>query len=77
MYLLDDMIEMGLKKGQKWPSPEHRLIACNVALCNPMVKDRGTLIEIVQKIRDIPQDKIKTVTFADLPSYGIGLFGGI
>lgn len=71
MYMLDEMIEMGLEEGQKWPSPAHREVACNLALCNPMVTNRSTLTDIVQKVRKIPKSKIKTVTMAGLQEYGL------
>lgn len=73
MYMLEDMIEMGLLKGQKWPTPQHRVIACNLALCNPMVRTRDDLTAIVQKVRKIPKAKVKTVRWADLPKYGLAL----
>lgn len=76
MYMLDDMIDMGLLSGQKWPSPAHRTVACNLALCNPMVKNRDTLTDIVQKVRNIPKTEIKTMTMSDLPKYGLTLFCG-
>lgn len=71
MYMLDDMIDMGLKDGQKWPTPAHREVACNLALCNPAVKTRDTLTAIVQKVRKIPKSKIETVSWSDLPKYGL------
>lgn len=73
MYAVESMIDMGLKKDQKWPSKAHRKVACEIALCNPMVTTRDQLNSIVQKVCAIPQDKIKKVTFADLPKYGLGL----
>jgi hypothetical protein len=77
MYLIEDMVDMGLKSGQDWPTPAHRLVAANIVIGNPMVRDRGTLNEIVQRVVRIPKKTIKSVTFADLPKYGIGLFAGI
>jgi hypothetical protein len=76
MYMLEDMIDMGLKKGQKWPSPAHRTVACNLALCNPLVKNRDTLTEIVQKVRAIPKTEIKVLKMGDLPKHGLTLFCG-
>jgi len=73
MYMLESMIDMGLKAGQDWPTPAHRLVACNLALCNPEVRNRDALTAIVQKVRKIPKSKIKSITWADLPKYGLTL----
>lgn len=72
MYLLEDMIEMGLKRGQKWPTKAHRQVACNLVLGNPLVRTRDELTEIVQRVRKIPKAKIKTTRWTDLPKYGLG-----
>ena len=71
MYMLEEMIDLGLEDGQKWPSPAHRIVAANLALCNPQVTSRDTLTSIVQKVRKIPKSKIKTVTHAELSKYGL------
>mgnify|MGYP001566961034 CR=1 FL=1 len=76
MYMIKSMIEMGLEKGQKWPSPAHKTVACNLALCNPLVKDRDTLTDIVQKVCKIPKAEIKTITMAGLPKYGLSIVCG-
>lgn len=72
MYMIDSMIEMGLKPRQKWPTPAHREVACNLALCNPMIKTRDDLISVVQKVRKIPKSQIEKVSWTDLPKYGLG-----
>lgn len=66
MYILDTMIDMGLKKGQKWPSIAHKIVAQKVCLCNSLVTDRDTLEDMVQKIIAIPTDQIKKVTPEEL-----------
>jgi hypothetical protein len=76
MYMLDDMIDMGLRDDQKWPSKAHRDVACNLALCNPIVTNRDTLTDIVQKVIAIPKADIKKVTMADLPKHGLTLLCG-
>lgn len=73
MYIFDEMIDMGLRKNQKWPSEAHRAVAMNLGLCNPLITARDDLTAVVQKVCKIPADKIKTVTFAELPHYGLGL----
>lgn len=62
MYIFPEMIDMGLAEGQTWPSPEHRVVAQNLGLCNPDVRERDRLTEICQGVIKIPQDRIKTVT---------------
>lgn len=74
MYILDSMVDLGLTEGQAWPSAAHRAVAQSIALCNPLITSRDALTDAVQKIIAIPQDKIKTVTFADLPAYDLSLY---
>jgi hypothetical protein len=73
MYLMESMIDMGLKEGQEWPSDAHRVVASRLALGNRLVHTRDALNDVVQKVIAIPADKIETVTIADLPAYGLGL----
>lgn len=76
MYMMESMIDMGLEEGQKWPTSAHKAVACNLALCNPLVKNRDTLTDIVQKVCKIPKSEIKTVTMAELPKYGLSIVCG-
>jgi hypothetical protein len=69
--MLDDMIDLGLKDGQKWPSKAHREVAAALAICNSSITDRGTLTDVVQKVCTVPKSRIKTVTRADLAEYGL------
>lgn len=71
MYMLDDMIDMGLKEGQKWPSKAHREVAAALAICNSAITTRDDLTNVVQKVCAIPKARIKKVTRADLPEYGL------
>jgi hypothetical protein len=73
MYMLDDMIDMGLKDGQKWPSKAHREVAAALAICNSAITTRDALTNVVQKVCLIPKSKIKTVTRAGLSEYGLNL----
>lgn len=75
MYMIPDMLEMGLKPGQKWPSDAHRVVAMKLCLCNPLVDHMDALIDLIQKINSIPEDKIKTVTLNELGNFGIYLYG--
>jgi hypothetical protein len=73
MYLIDDMIEMGLKDGQKWPTKAHRNVAINLALGNPLICTRDALTGVVQKVCAIPEKDIKTLRWTDLPKYDLAL----
>lgn len=68
MYIMPEMIELGLEEGQKWPNETYKIVAQSVGLCNPHIATRGKLMDVVQAILKIPQDKIKIVTLADLMS---------
>ena len=66
MYMFDEMIELGLKKRQKWKSPDHRIVDAAIAIANPKVTSLSTLIEVVQTINKIPKNKIKLVSMKQL-----------
>lgn len=73
MYLIPDMIDMGLPEGAKWPTPAHRQVAINLFIQNPAIKGMDMLCEGVAKVLKIPNGKIKKVTFKDLPKYGFNV----
>jgi hypothetical protein len=73
MYMLDNMIEMGLKEGESWASDMHREVAMNVCLCNPNITSRDALTYNVGIINKIPKKDINKVTFADLLKLGCRL----
>ena len=66
MYAFPEMIDFGLKKDQKFPSQDHRVIAENIGIGNPRVTTRDGLVEIVQAVIKVPKDKIRTVTLGEL-----------
>lgn len=68
MYMFPDMIDLGFphEEEPKWTSDDHKVVAQNVCLCNPDVRTRDALIEMVSKINKIPQERIRTVTLLDL-----------
>lgn len=76
MYMMEAMIEMGLKEGQDFPSDAHRQVAMNLALGNPLITSRDALTDVVQKVCAIPETEIKTVKFNDLARYGLNVFVG-
>ncbi len=67
MYIFPDMIDLGLHKGQSFPTEDHRKVAQALALCNRNIHSRDRLTEVVQEIVAVPTDKIRTVTIDDLP----------
>ena len=74
MYMIESFIDMGLKKRQKFPSDVYRRVAINLAIGNPLITTRDSLIDVVQSVLSIPKDKIKTVTLNDLSKYGLSTF---
>ena len=69
MYLLSDMIDMGLLEGEDWPTSTHRQVAINLFIGNPHVNSRTELQNGVTKVIKIPDDKIEQVTIEDLKDY--------
>ncbi len=66
MYAFPEMINIGLKEGQEFPSEDHKTVAQNIGLCNSNVHDATTLTEIVQSVIRVPADRIRTVTILEL-----------
>jgi len=66
MYLVENMIELGLLEGQKFPTKAHKKVAQAIALCNPNVRNRDTLTDIVQAVLKVPTAKIKTIPYEKL-----------
>lgn len=66
MYVFPEMIDLGLSLGEDWKSPKHRIVAQNIALGNPNVRQRDTLAEICQIVNSVAMDRIETVTYREL-----------
>lgn len=66
MYFFPSMLEMGLLENQEFPSEIYRLVAQEIAIQNSEVKDRDTLIDIVQSVLSVPGDRILSVTPEEL-----------
>jgi len=62
MYALSEMINLGLKEGQDWPSPEYKMVASVIGLRNRNVTNRDCLIDIVQSVLKVSQERIKSIT---------------
>lgn len=66
MYILESMIDLGLKENQTFPSEDHKAVAMTLGLCNPHVKTRSTLTDIVQAVCKVPAERIKTITLDEI-----------
>lgn len=73
MYLFDEMIDCGLREGERWTSDDHRNVAIATCIANANVDTMGTLVNNVSAINAIPQDKIRKVTMHDLFELGCHL----
>lgn len=70
MYLMDEMVDMGLPDGVQWPSEMHRTAAQNILIANPSIKNMDDLKQGVLNIINIPQKTLEKLTIQDLPKYG-------
>lgn len=66
MYILEDMINLGLKENQTFPSEEHKKVAMTLGLCNPRIKTRDNLTAVVQAVCKVPIERIQTITLAEI-----------
>lgn len=66
MYMVDSMIDLGLKEGQKFPTGTHRAVARALVIGNPRVTNRDQMQEIVGKVLLVPEDRIADVTFKEM-----------
>ena len=68
MYFAPAFVDAGLKKGQFWPSPEHRQVAGVIILGNPNVVKQETIEKVVQAILQVPKQRIKKISYKQLVS---------
>jgi len=61
MYLFEEMMDMGLKDGE-WTTPDHRIVAINACIGNPVVKTMDDLVDNVRIINSVPAGQIKEIT---------------
>jgi hypothetical protein len=71
MYVFPEMIEIGMKKGEKWPSKAHKTVAMNALLCNPRITSAEIMKRNIEIINKIPKERIKKVTRAELFEMGV------
>jgi hypothetical protein len=57
MFRDTDAVGMGLHDGQNFPSARHQLLAVDIGTANVLVRDVGTLRQIVQA-----EDRIQSLT---------------
>lgn len=77
MYGFPEMIDMGLKDGQEWPSEVYKVVAQNLLIGNPNINTRDKLTEGVQNVLKIPETEIKTITVNDLAKYNFNIEVGV
>ena len=70
MYMLNDMIEIGLPKGEEWPTEAYKKVAQNILIGNPNINSIDAFQTGVKNILKIPLDKIKIITIPELSEYG-------
>ena len=77
MYLVEDLVDLGLDENQHWPSDGHRKVAKTLCICNPNVRTREMLTKVIQAVISVPQEQIYTITYKklvedfDCPNVGI------
>lgn len=73
MYLLPDMIDLGLEVGEVFPTEAHRIVAQNLFIGNSDINTRDELADGVSRVLKIPNDRIETITPQELTEFGFGL----
>jgi len=66
MYLMPDMIDMGVEEGGKFPSEAHRTVCINVVIGRPGFDQLDHMIDVIKAVNKIPNHRIKNVTIGDL-----------
>lgn len=66
MYIMPNMVDIGLPVKGEWKSTAHRAVAQNIGLCKSNVTTRDALMEIVAAVQSVPLDRIETITFREL-----------
>lgn len=66
MYMIDDMIDMGLPKNGSGKRDAHKLVAQKLCIANPQVDNIGDLQEVVEVVKKIPDDKIMEIKYVDI-----------
>ena len=76
--MLNDMIEIGLPEGEKWPTEiAYKKVAQNILIGNPHINSINAFQTGVKNILKIPLDKIKTITIHELSEYGFNIQASI
>ena len=61
MYLFENMIDMALPEGIKWPTEKHRQVAIRLFISNPRVSKLNELQSGIMNIIRIPKSQIKQI----------------
>ena len=69
MYAIDSMIDRGLQ-GSEWTTQDHRVVAVNACIGNPMVKSMDDLVNNIKIINAVATENIKTITGKQLIEAG-------
>jgi len=69
MYLCEEMIELALNDTE-WLTSDHKTVAVNACISNPLVKNMDDLLYNVRLINTIPAADIRTITGDQLMELG-------
>lgn len=70
MYAFPEMLSLC---GQEWRSEAHEAVARTILLGNSLVSTRDALQKYGKMINEIPDDRIKEITFAECREMGLPL----
>ena len=73
MYMIDNMVDLGLPEGIVWPSEFHKTAAIKILINNPEINTMDLLQSGVINILNIPIEKLPTLMLEDLPRYGFDI----
>ena len=70
---MDEFVDTALGDGT-WSSPDHRHLAVQRCICNPELFNMTELCKIVKVINELPQGRVREITYAELEEviYGDG-----
>jgi hypothetical protein len=69
MYLFEDMVDMALPKGIKWPTEYHRKVAINLLIANPSVTTLNAIQNGVLNVLSISKGQIDSINLDELRNF--------
>ena len=72
MYLFEDMVDMALPEGERWPTEHHRQVAIRLLIANPDINTYRAIKNGVLSILSIPVTQIQEIKLDDLSHFGYG-----